>query len=41
LISERNTVLSLPMFAELTGEQIEHVAETIEIFCAQSATVGL
>src|SRR5947209_3712292 len=34
-------VLSLPMFAELTDEQIEHVAGTIKNFCVQSATAGL
>ena len=39
--AQSRRVLSLPMFAELTDEQIEHVAGTIENFCVQSATAGL
>ena len=38
--SQSHRVLSLPMFAELTGRQIERVAEAVEDFCLEAGAAA-
>jgi dTDP-4-amino-4,6-dideoxygalactose transaminase len=38
--SQSRRVLSLPMFAELTGQQIEHVAEAVGDFCLKAGVAA-